>query len=229
MEVMIQNNTETPFVFHYPHNTVSGKGMSSIQIDAKEIKSIDEELFNKVILTSGFFIQKRNEGKLKVISGSNVDKSVKEARINEDALYSGYVEVMSKVKAAGGLRNAEIQKFLDGDGMPKLELLRPYMGDSANEVLVRNFKTRYNNECRAGMHDEALTLPGGEIVTPSKDGFHEEKDLNSEEAKKLYTENELIALGLDEVKRIADKKGVQYRTNATIEAIAKKVVESQAQ
>ena len=163
MEVLIQNNGGSPL--YVPIRGGDGSIDRTIMFGEHQVTKITQEIYEKFILPSAFFKSRMEDGTIRVLNADMLGQAASEqaAQLSELA-YARYVDMMKKIRSAGGLANKQFAPYLNSDGTPKLELLHANFGRNIDPEVAEQFRTRYLAEAGEGMHEDTLKLPGGVVA-----------------------------------------------------------------
>ena len=191
MEVLIQNNGDAPFTV--PIKGQNGLVERTLFLGEHQVTKVSQEVYEKFIVTSGFFKSRMEDGTIRVLNADMIGESaVEQSRQFGELAYQKYVDMMKKIRSVGGLANKQFQPYLNADGTPKLELLHANFGRNIDPQVAEQFRQRYLAEANEGMHEDTLKLPGGvraetgvrevEVLQEGEDAFIAASD--EEEAAK---------------------------------------------
>lgn len=231
MEVLIQNNGGSPL--YVPIRGGDGSIDRTIMFGEHQVTKITQEIYEKFILPSAFFKSRMEDGTIRVLNADMLGQAASEqaAQLSELA-YARYVDMMKKIRSAGGLANKQFAPYLNSDGTPKLELLHANFGRNIDPEVAEQFRTRYLAEAGEGMHEDTLKLPGGvvaetghrdvEIVTNEQNSENAEQNAAAGEGENQQPSKELVAqiarikeMNLDDLKVCAEAMGLEFKPDAT--------------
>lgn len=234
MEVLIQNNGDAPFTV--PIKGENGAVERTLFLGEHAVTKVSQEIYENFILSSGFFKSRMEDGTIRVLNADMLGQdAVEQSRQLGEVVYQKYVDMMKKIRSAGGLANKQFQPYLNADGTPKLELLHANFGRNIDPEVAEQFRIRYIAEANEGMHEDTLKLPGGvrvetgvrdvevlqdtnnsndEAGTP-EDSKNEEQD-SDEPSKEVVDQIARIKkMNLGELKEMADAMEIEYAPTVT--------------
>lgn len=237
MEVLIQNNGDAPFTV--PIKGQAGEVERTLFLGEHQVTKVSQEIYENFILTSSFFKSRMEDGTIRVLNADMIGQSaVDQANQLGEVAYQKYVDLMKKIRSAGGLANKQFQQYLNADGTPKLELLHANFGRNIDPEIAEQFRMRYVAEANEGMHEDTLKLPSGvKIETGVRDveikGDEENNDTQDENSAKEDSKPkkeivEQIArikeMNLGELKETAIAMGVEFSETATEKQLRKTLI-----
>lgn len=231
MEILIQNLGSSPLMVNVP--APDGKSIShTITLVDNTVTKISEEIYLKCIISSDFFKQRIADGVVRVLNASDAEDAVKQSINNRDFAYSKYIDLMKKIRSAGGMTNEDVKRFLNSDGTPTLELLNLNFGRNIDPQVAEEFRVRWNAENSEGMHEDVLKLPMGVKVDAGVRPVNVKKTENelqvvfeqfaTEEADKC--EEWLNGLDKEQLIELAELNEVKFRKDIQLDALVKKLM-----
>lgn len=232
MEVLIQNMADAPFYVPVRNPNATDAAIDrTIVFQEHQVTKVDEEIYKKFIIASPFFRGRIEEGVLRVLNADMLDNAVKQSADYSDVAYARYVDLMKKIRSAGGLANKDISQYLNADGTPKLDLLHTNFGRNIDPAVAEQFRVRYNAEANEGMHEDTLKLPGGtKVETGARDvEVEDEGEVEAEAPVETETQKQLAKireLNLDDLKKTAMAMGVDFNADVTLRNLRKAVIQA---
>lgn len=221
MEVLIQNNGGSPL--YVPIRGGDGSVDRTIMFGEHQVTKISQEIYEKFILPSAFFKSRMEDGTIRVLNADMLGQAASEqaAQLSELA-YARYVDMMKKIRSAGGLANKQFAPYLNSDGTPKLELLHANFGRNIDPEVAEQFRTRYLAEAGEGMHEDTLKLPGGVVAETGHRDVEIISDKQNDENPDQEPSKELVRqiarikeMNLDDLKVCAEAMGLEFKPDAT--------------
>lgn len=221
MEVLIQNNGGSPL--YVPIRGGDGSVDRTIMFGEHQVTKISQEIYEKFILPSTFFKSRMEDGTIRVLNADMLGQAASEqaAQLSELA-YARYVDMMKKIRSAGGLANKQFAPYLNSDGTPKLELLHANFGRNIDPEVAEQFRTRYLAEAGEGMHEDTLKLPGGVVAETGHRDVEIVSDKQNDENPDQEPSKELVGqiarikeMNLDDLKVCAEAMGLEFKPDAT--------------
>lgn len=232
MDILIQNNGSSPLYIQ-----VRGEDSSisrTIFFNDHEVTKISQEVYEKFVITSPFFKSRLEDGTIRVLNADMLGESaVKQNEQLQEVAYQKYVDMMKKIRSAGGLANKQFAPYLNADGTPKLELLNANFGRNIDPEVAEQFRTRYLAEAGEGMHEDTLVLPGGARVDTGhrdvdvqiqaqtdENEEQEEEDTNTLIDKQIAS---VKTMKLADLKQMADAMEIEYDPTVTERQLRSKI------
>lgn len=224
MEVLIQNNSSSPYLV--PIKNPDGAIERTLVLGEKQVTKVSQEVYEKFILPSGFFKARMEDGTVRVLNADMLGQTaVEQAHQLSELAYQKYVDMMKKIRSAGGLANKQFQPYLNADGTPKLELLHVNFGRNIDPEVAEQFRIRYIAEANEGMHEDTLKLPGGvKVETGARNvDIQQEADELVEEQEQPEENGTTVAdqiamvkkMNLGDLKNMADAMELEYSDAVT--------------
>ena len=235
MEVLIQNNGDCPFYVPIKVEVDGQVGIDrSIIFGEHQVTKISEEVYQKFIITSPFFKSRIEDGTIRILNADMLgSKAVESAAALNDLAYAKYVDLMKKIRSAGGLANKDFAPYLNADGTPKLSLLHANFGRNIDPEVANQFRTRFVAEAGEGMHEDTVRLPGGAKietgardvdVKPEQEGEGEAEDSGEGEAALLKRIAEVKSLDLESLKAMAKAMELEFVEDITARKLASLII-----
>lgn len=213
MKYLIQNSSTAPIFFSMVKNKEGRPtpGATFIFEPDNQITEISDEIYGEM-LKNAFYKQKFEQGVLIALNaGKNAGAAVTSGIQAKELEYSKYIALMNKISSSGGISNAQLRPFLDGDGMPTLDLVRENLGKNLLTERAEEFRSRYIIERSNGMHESTLMIPaGGTVHTAGEDVKIKESKKEEPELEPAKKAKELKDYTIEELKTYADEIGVKY-------------------
>lgn len=213
MKYLIQNSSTAPIFFSMVKNKEGRPtpGATFIFEPDNQITEISDEIYGEM-LKNAFYKQKFEQGVLIALNaGKNASAAVTSGIQAKELEYSKYIALMNKISSSGGISNAQLRPFLDGDGMPTLDLVRENLGKNLSTDRAEEFRSRYIIERSNGMHESTLIIPaGGTVHTSGPEVKIKESEKEEPEGESDKKEKALEDYTIEELKTYADEIGVKY-------------------
>ena len=236
MDILIQNNGSNPL--YIPIRGDDSSISRTIMFEEHQVTKINSEIYEKFIITSPFFKARLEDGTVRVLNADMLGESaVKQAEQLHEVAYQKYVDMMKKIRSAGGLANKQFAPHLNADGTPKLELLNANFGRNIDPEMADQFRKRYVAEAAQGLHEDTLVLPGGARVdTGHRDvdvQIQAQTDENKEQEKQEPQDNNTTIdkqivmvkeMKLGDLKNMADAMEIEYEPTVTERQLRSKIV-----
>lgn len=205
MDVLIQNNGSAPLYCQIRGQGEDKSIARTIMFGEHEVTKISEEIYQEQIITSPFFKARLEDGTIRVLNEDMLGEgAVKQSKQLHELAYAKYIDLMKKIRSAGGLANKQFAPYLNADGTPKLELLNANFGRNIDPEVAEQFRIRYVAEAGEGMHEDTLVLPGGAKV----DTGHRSVDIREGEEEALFESMSELEAQIIKIKntKLADLK-----------------------
>lgn len=232
MDILIQNNGSNPL--YIPIRGDDSSISRTIMFEEHQVTKINAEIYEKFIITSPFFKARLEDGTVRVLNADMLGESaVKQAEQLHEVAYQKYVDMMKKIRSAGGLANKQFAPHLNADGTPKLELLNANFGRNIDPEMADQFRKRYVAEAAQGLHEDTLVLPGGarvdtghrdvDVKVEAEDSEEEEQETEDKNAtidKQIAMVKEMK---LGDLKTMADAMEIEYEPTVTERQLRSKI------
>lgn len=235
MEVLVQNNGDCPFYVPIKIEVDGQVGIDrSIIFGEHQVTKISEEIYQKFIITSSFFKMRIEDGTIRILNANMLgEKAVESSAALNDLAYAKYVDLMKKIRSAGGLANKDFAPYLNADGTPKLSLLHANFGRNIDPEVSSQFRTRFVAEAGEGMHEDTVRLPGGaKVETGARDvdvrSGAEDNETNEDDEKDedvlLKRIAEVKALDLESLKAMATAMELEFAEDITARKLTSLII-----
>jgi len=232
MDILIHNNGSTPLYIQV--KGADGEIARTIFFEDHTVTKIGQEIYEKYIITSPFFKARLEDGTIRVLNSDALGESaVKQSEQLHEIAYQKYVDMMKKIRSAGGLANKQFAPYLNADGTPKLELLNANFGRNIDPEVAEQFRTRYVAEAGEGMHEDTLVLPGGarvdtghrdvDVKFEAEDGEEDETEV---ESNNDFIDKQIASvknMKLADLKQMADSMEIEYEPTVTERQLRSKI------
>lgn len=232
MDILIQNNGSSPLYVQV--RGADGEISHTIMFDDHQVTKISQEVYEKFVITSSFFKSRIEDGTIRVLNADMLGESaVKQSEQLQEIAYQKYVDMMKKIRSAGGLANKQFAPYLNADGTPKLELLNANFGRNIDPEVAEQFRMRYVAEAGEGMHEDTLVLPGGaRVETGHRDVDVKIEAEDSEEEEQEQEDGDALidkqiaavkTMKLADLKQMADAMEIEYEPTVTERQLRSKI------
>lgn len=240
MDILIQNNGSNPLYLPIRSNSPEGGIDHTVIFGEHQVTKVSQEIYEKFIITSEFFKSRMEDGTIRALNADMIgEKAINESAQMGELAYAKYVDLMKKIRSAGGLANKQFAEYLNSDGTPKIDLLHANFGRNIDPEVAEQFRIRYLAEAGEGMHEDKLKLPGGHVVetghrdveieapaTDENQNVEASEEVADEPSKELVDQiNRIKKMNLDDLKKVAMAMEVDFDADVTGRVLRKAVID----
>lgn len=188
MNIMVENKLGRDIQGYYRVKTprasksiINAPTTKPIVLHANKVNAVDKEVWEEVInVNNGVntIAVELQQGNLAVVGGADLSEENKHANNQVHTGYHDFVTLFKICRSNGGKSSPELAPYVDGAGIPTLEMARGNLGSSLNAEQYNGMVDRLKTEIAGGMHKKTIVIPGIDITgikstvetTASKEG-----------------------------------------------------------